>query len=223
MMGAEGNQQRRPDQNSLLPVLQDPPVALRADAELNRRKILAAAARLFDGRLLEDCSVDDVVAEAGVGKGTLYRIFGDKTGLAVALLDDRERALQCEVLSGDPPLGPGAAPMPRLRAFIGSYVGYVSAHRTLVQMSQTSRLNARFDTGAHRFWRTHLAYLLAEGGATDPELHADVLLAAMTAEQIGDWITRQRQPVERIAEMLTSMVERLISATGVEPTPTGGH
>jgi AcrR family transcriptional regulator len=54
--------------------------------------------------------MDAVAAEAGVGKGTLFRRFGDRAGLAVALLDERERDLQAAVLSGPPPLGPGAPP-----------------------------------------------------------------------------------------------------------------
>jgi len=48
-------------------------------------------------------------AAAGVGKGTLIPRFGDRAGLAVALLDERERELQERILSGRPPLGPGAA------------------------------------------------------------------------------------------------------------------
>jgi AcrR family transcriptional regulator len=36
--------------------------------------------------------VDDVAAAVGVRKGTRYRRFGDKSGLApAALLDERER------------------------------------------------------------------------------------------------------------------------------------
>ena len=54
--------------------------------------------------------MDQVAAAAGVGKGTLFRRFGDKSGLAAALLDARERVLQEAVLFGPPPLGPGAPP-----------------------------------------------------------------------------------------------------------------
>src|SRR6185312_15490389 len=79
---------------------------LRADAARNRQKLLAAASGLFRERGVEGVSLDEVVAAAGVGKGTLYRIFGDKSGLGAALLDEQERDLQERVLSGPPPLGP---------------------------------------------------------------------------------------------------------------------
>src|ERR1700754_4595571 len=85
----------------LLALPEQPP--LRADAARNREKLLKAAACLFEQRGVDAVPLDDVVAAAGVGKGTLYRIFGDKSGLAAALLDERERALQQEILAGDPP------------------------------------------------------------------------------------------------------------------------
>jgi AcrR family transcriptional regulator len=65
---------------------------LRADAERNRQRILAAAAELFTERGLE-ASLDDVARHAGVGVGTVYRRFPDKASLADALFDDRIDAL----------------------------------------------------------------------------------------------------------------------------------
>lgn len=60
---------------------------LRADAEINRAKILAAAAQVFAERGL-DGTVDEVADVAGVGVGTVYRRFRDKDGLVAALFDD---------------------------------------------------------------------------------------------------------------------------------------
>ncbi|MET9249146.1 helix-turn-helix domain-containing protein [Nonomuraea sp. NPDC003709] len=159
------------------------PVKERADAARNREKVLAAAARLFAEKGVEAVSMDAVAAEAGVGKGTLFRRFGDKSGLAVALLDDRERDLQQRVLSGPPPLGPGAPASERLAAFVAAYLDYLFAHLDLVRMSETASPGARYRIGAYRFWHRHVAILLAEcrpGGDADPLSHT--LLAAMGAE-----------------------------------------
>jgi AcrR family transcriptional regulator len=65
---------------------------LRADAERNRQRILAAAADVFTERGLE-ASLDDVARHAGVGVGTVYRRFPDKASLADALFDERIDAL----------------------------------------------------------------------------------------------------------------------------------
>ena len=53
-------------------------------------------------------SMDDVARAACVGTGTLYRRFGDRAGLALALLDEHTRAFQDALIAGPPPLGPGA-------------------------------------------------------------------------------------------------------------------
>src|ERR687886_739122 len=60
---------------------------LRADAERNRARILAAAAEVFAERGL-DVSLDDIAAHAGVGVGTVYRRFPDKDALIDALFEE---------------------------------------------------------------------------------------------------------------------------------------
>ncbi|MGI5126251.1 TetR/AcrR family transcriptional regulator [Pseudonocardia sp. CA-107938] len=159
----------------------------RADAARNRRKVLAAAATLFAERGVGAVSMDDLAAAAGVGKGTLYRRFGDKSGLAAALLDERESELQAAMMSGPPPLGPGAPPTERVAAFVEAYLAFLDAHLDVVEMSQTASRGARLRTGSHRLWRQHLSVLLAAAGAPDPDLRAGALLAALTAEQVRHW------------------------------------
>ena len=61
---------------------------LRADAERNRARILAAAAEVFAERGL-DVSLDEIAAHAGVGVGTVYRRFPDKDALIDALFEDK--------------------------------------------------------------------------------------------------------------------------------------
>ena len=78
---------------------------LRADAERNRRRILAAATQVFAERGL-DVSLDDIAAAAGVGVGTVYRRFPDKDALIDALFEDRiaevERAARAALAIEDP-------------------------------------------------------------------------------------------------------------------------
>src|SRR5690242_15753445 len=92
--------------------------AQRRDKTRNRAKVLNAAAELFATKGVEAVTVDEIAAKAGVGVGTLYRGFGDKGGLVAAILDERERDLQDRLLSGPPPLGPGAPPHQRIEAFL---------------------------------------------------------------------------------------------------------
>ncbi|EMD22085.1 TetR/AcrR family transcriptional regulator [Amycolatopsis azurea] len=163
-------------------LLRTPPPKERADAARNRAAILDAAASLFDGHGVEAVSMDQVAAAAGVGKGTLFRRFGDKAGLAAALLDARERVLQEGILTGPPPLGPGATAPERLVAFADAYLDYVLKHLPLVRMSETAAPGARYRIGAYRFWHRHVAILL--DGVPDPEHAAHALLAPLAAEHL---------------------------------------
>ncbi|MEU7575450.1 MULTISPECIES: TetR/AcrR family transcriptional regulator [unclassified Micromonospora] len=166
-----------------LELLRTPPAKERADAARNRAAVLKAAGRLFAQHGVEAVSMDQVAAAAGVGKGTLFRRFGDKSGLAAALLDSRESVLQETILHGPPPLGPGAPAEERLTAFIEAYLDYLLEHLALVRMSETSTPGARYRIGAYRFWHRHMSILL--GHTPDPEHTAHALLAAMAAEHVG--------------------------------------
>ena len=154
----------------------------RADAARNRGRILDAAANLIDERGVEAVSMDDVAAAAGVGKGTLYRRFGDKAGLGVAILDARERDLQEAILRGPPPLGPGAPPRERLHAFIDAYLDYLGRNLDLVLMCETAGSGARYRSGVYSGWRRHAEVLLTNCAVDEPGLRADFLLAALGAD-----------------------------------------
>ncbi|MGR6316419.1 TetR/AcrR family transcriptional regulator [Micromonospora soli] len=192
-------------------VLRTAPPRERADAARNRAAVLDAAAALFRERGVEAVSMDAVAAAAGVGKGTLFRRFGDKAGLAVALLDQQERALQEAILFGPAPLGPGPAgeapsPRDRLRAFVAAYLDYLLANLDLVLMSETASPGARYRIGAYRFWHRHVTLLLA--GREDPAADAHTLLAPLAAEhvrgvrdEVGD--ERLRAGVLALADALT--------------------
>ncbi|MGQ0718419.1 MAG: TetR/AcrR family transcriptional regulator [Pseudonocardiales bacterium] len=155
----------------------------RADAARNRARILACAEALFAEHGVGAVSMDQVAAAAGVGKGTLFRRFGDKAGLAVALLDTREQDLQQAILSGPPALGPGVEPAARLAAFLAAYQDFLDLHLDLVRMSETASPGARYRIGAYRFWHQHVAMLVK---AARPDLDADYLAHALLSVLAAD-------------------------------------
>ncbi len=201
-----------------LPILGMEVVPERADAARNRLRVLAAAERLFAARGVAGVTMDDVAAEAGVGKGTLYRRFGDKGGLAVALIDERERELQQRILTGAPPLGPGAPPATRLAAFVAHYLDLVATQLDVVLLSETATPGARLRTGAHAFWRQHCRYLLHEARAPEPDLRADLLLAGLAAEQIVHWLRDEHRVLADLADGLSSAALALTNRQPVAPS-----
>ncbi|GAA2411380.1 TetR/AcrR family transcriptional regulator [Actinomadura vinacea] len=66
---------------------ESPPVRpLRADAERNRQRVIAAAQELFARRGL-DVTLDDIARHAGVGVGTAYRRFANREELIDAVFE----------------------------------------------------------------------------------------------------------------------------------------
>lgn len=163
--------------------LREPAPKERADAARNRAKILDVAARLFARHGVAEVSMDQIAAAAEVGKGTLFRRFGDKAGLASALLGAREEGLQGAILSGPPPLGPGAPAGERLTAFVTAYARFLEANVDLVRLSETANPGARYRTGAYRFWHLHVRILLTEAR---PDLDADYFAHALLAPLAAD-------------------------------------
>jgi AcrR family transcriptional regulator len=163
------------DELPLLDPGQAPPE--RADAARNRLRILAAAADLVAERGIEHVSMDDVARAACVGTGTLYRRFGDRAGLALALLDDHTRAFQDALISGPPPLGPGAPAAARLHAFGDGYLDLLERHAEIHAVAVPLH---RGPAGPDQLYATHLAILLRDAApGLDPQFTAWALLATL--------------------------------------------
>ena len=191
-----------------LPVLGQPPPE-RADAARNRRRILEAAERLFKDRGVTGVSMDDVAAEAGVGKGTLYRRFGDKAGLGIAVLDERERELQDAILRGPPPLGPGAPSRKRLKAFVRAYLDYAWRNLDLLVVAETGSPGARYRSGVYAGFRRHVEILLMDAGADDPVLGAELILAPLAGDFLRHLAVERELERDAIRAGLLRLVARL--------------
>jgi AcrR family transcriptional regulator len=152
----------------------------RADAARNRERVLAAARRLFAERGVDAVTMDEVARAAGVAKGTIFNRFGDRAGLALALLDEHERALQEQILRGPPPLGPGAPPRERLLAFLAALAELTVEHRDLLVEVERASPGARYRTGAYQAWLQHTVLLLGDEDA----LRAHLLLAPLAGDLV---------------------------------------
>lgn len=191
-----------------LPILDAEPRE-RADAQRNRTKVLSAAERLFARSGVENVSMDAIAAEAGVGKGTLFRRFGDRAGLAEALLQEQTRELQDAMIRGPAPLGPGAPPKERLKAMGRAQMRLLRAHADLVAASEAGRPGRRFSTGPYLFLRMHAGMLIREADpAADWEVLTDVLLAPLSTESFLYWCRDQGLPPPRILAVFDALIER---------------
>src|ERR1700733_3106373 len=121
------------------PAAGGPPPAERADAARNRRLLLATAREMLAAHGADKLTMDGLAERAGLGKGTVFRRFGTRAGIFQALLDDDERAFQQQVLSGPPPLGPGAPPLDRLIAYGRARIGFLTDPREIARAARDGR------------------------------------------------------------------------------------
>lgn len=154
--------------------------------------------------------MDAIASEAGVGKGTLFRRFGDRASLVFALLDQTERAFQEAILRGPPPLGPGAPPASRLAAF---------GEAMLDRLEQDGDL--LFETEGHvgqwqrsapyaALW-LHVRTLLEEAlPDADAEYLADVVLGVLSPAAFHRQRRVRGAALERLKAGFSDLVARIL-------------
>ena len=188
------------------------PPAERADAARNRRHLLATARAMLAEQGPDKLTMDGLAERACLGKGTVFRRFGSRTGIFAALLDDVERAFQQEVLTGPPPLGHGALPLNRLIAYGRARIGFLITHCEIARAA-LEPIRAGSQTPMSQM---HIRMLLAQMDLGDVNL--DMLAVQLTAALDGplllylaasDLTDAVPQTAERIAQSWQDLVQRI--------------
>ncbi|MFE0020327.1 TetR/AcrR family transcriptional regulator [Amycolatopsis sp. NPDC059021] len=181
----------------------------RADAARNRAKILTTAEELVAEYGVTALSMNSVAAAAGVGVGTVYRRFTDHAGLVEALMDHRETQLQEDMRSGPPPLGPGAPPIERIKAFLHAYVDVLEFYAPLMAEAERTMARARrYRSGPYAVHHRHLADLITEAAPkADAHYLADALLAPLAAGLFTYQRHEEGLELHRIRAGLDALVE----------------
>ncbi|SDK35178.1 TetR/AcrR family transcriptional regulator [Nonomuraea jiangxiensis] len=179
----------------------------RADAARNRRAVLRATEQLLAEGGGDHVSLDRVATLAGVGKGTVFRRFGNRAGLLQALLEERSRELREAVTDGPPPLGPGAPARERLLAFLDGLGAIAEGNAVLLSAHEQACAEDKYGDPSYRFWHGHLSALLAAGR---PDLDADFLAHALLSVFDGDLIRHLTPPGD--PRCFTRSVQRMATA-----------
>jgi AcrR family transcriptional regulator len=154
----------------------------RADAARNRELLLKTARVLVAEHGASDVTMDELAARSGLGKGTVFRRFGSRAGIFQALLEEEERCLQQAVLTGDPPLGPGAPALERLIAYGATRIRFLFENYEIAR----GTLDGRQVTpagGESPLSRLHIRVLLGEIKPAFADL--DVLASQLTGALDG--------------------------------------
>ena len=214
------------------PVTWEVPSAERADAARNRRHLLTTARDMLAEQGADKLTMDGLADRAGLGKGTVFRRFGTRAGIFQALLDDDERDFQEQVLSGPPPLGPGAPPLDRLIAYGHARIDFLIGHREIARATLDGR--ERVPAGSSSpMSREHIRFLLGEIclGAADLDVLATQLTAALdgplllylSAATLGEAAGRVSERLGRgWADLIQRVCARTVagSSSGEIPAPS---
>src|SRR5438045_2572962 len=162
----------------------------RADALLNRERLIEAATEVF-GAGAPQASLEAVARQAGVGIGTLYRHFPTRNALFEAVY--RHEVDQLGELAER--LAREAAPVDALRQWLHANVRLVATKRGMVEAMQLVASGSS-ELKAYSFQRLTkgLALLLALGvasGDVRPDITAEDLLRTVIgvfyADTSADW------------------------------------
>jgi AcrR family transcriptional regulator len=193
-----------------------PGPSTRKDAVRNRKAVLAAADALFDRcESPEDVTMADVAAAAGVGKGTLFRAFGDRRGLLLALYGARVEPIREAVATGPPPLGPATPPLERVPALLDAVLCFKLDNRRLALALEETGGSSPYQAAHYQQWHDLLQAMLEQiPGRNDSGFTAHVLLAATRADLIEYLADHEGVPREKMRAQLASFTAGVLGGSG---------
>ena len=192
----------------------------RTDAARNRRLILDAAAEIVATCGPERLTTDAVARRAGVGKGTVFRRFGNRAGLMHALADEAGRSFQHAFMAGPPPLGPGAPPLERLIAFGEASIERMRFDGQILRAAEQHG-GPDLEHPTQQLTRLHLAMLLRGLHVPDPELGAYQLSAFLNAGLLLHLQEHRGMSNARLAGSWRALVSALASDADRSRTERG--
>ncbi|MER5474739.1 TetR family transcriptional regulator [Streptomyces sp. NPDC002935] len=181
----------------------------RADALRNREAVLAAADALFArSGSPKSVSMDDIAAAAGVGKGTLFRRFGDRAGLIGALIASRLEPLQQAVRDAQ---GAEGSPRQRVKDLLDASLRFKIENRNLMSAAEDAGLSSPYQAEHYGSWHELLRVDLDQvPGVRDAEFTAHVLLAAIRADLVVHLIDERKMTPAALRSALADHIDTVL-------------
>ncbi|MFE5942061.1 TetR/AcrR family transcriptional regulator [Streptomyces sp. NPDC056480] len=192
----------------------------RADALRNREAVLAATDALFaTSSSPRSVSMDDIAAAAGVGKGTLFRRFGDRAGLIGAVIASRLDPLQQAVQEAQD--AAGSSPRQRVLDLLDASLRFKIENRNLMSAAEDAGLSSPYQAEHYGWWHGILRTALDQvPGVHHPDFTAHALLAAIRADLVAYLIDDQGMTPEALRSSLAAHVDNVL---GSPSDPPGTH
>jgi AcrR family transcriptional regulator len=157
--------------------------------------------------------MDAVATAAGVGKGTVFRAFGNRDGLLDALSDAKFTPVRQAVEGRQPPLGSEAPSRERIIAFLDAVLTFKLHNRHLIRAREVASTGT-LRTERYRWMQATLRNLIADAmpraTAGDAGYTAHVLLAAIHIDLVEELLAGGRTP-EQIRRSQAALAKAVIT------------
>jgi AcrR family transcriptional regulator len=163
-----------------------------------------------------EVSMDDIALAAGVGKGTLFRRFGDRTGLIRQVNAVRLAPLREQIESGPPPLGPSTPPRERIVAIIDAIaLAKLENAHLMLALEEAGGPASGFHSSpdyvtVHALLRD---LITSETDSKQAGWIAHVLLATVRADLLRHLVTAEGRSHAEIRSLLRGFVEHTLEET----------
>jgi AcrR family transcriptional regulator len=176
-------------------------MALRADAQRNRERLLEVAARVF-AQAGPDVTLEAIAKEAGVGIGTLYRHFPTREALVDAAYRN-ELARLCDSVAD---LIAELPPDKALRAWMDHFVDYMTTKRGMGDALRALIASGGDPFSESRVRLTDAVATLLQAGTAAGVLRSDVapddVLLSLSGVSLATADPAQREQAGRLLDLL---------------------
>ncbi|WP_327064530.1 TetR/AcrR family transcriptional regulator [Kitasatospora sp. NBC_01250] len=189
----------------------------RADALRNREVVLAAADALFAASSSPlSVSMDDIATAAGVGKGTLFRRFGDRAGLVGAVIAARLEPVQQAVQEAQD--AAGSSPRQRVLDLLDASLRFKIENRNLMAAAEDAGLSSPYQAEHYGWWHAVLRAALDQvPGVHDAAFTAHALLATIRADLVAHLLDDQGMTPDGLRSSLMAHVDTVLGPRSAAP------
>lgn len=181
--------------------------APRADAIRNHDRILCTARRLFDSQGVASVTMSAIADEAGIGKGTLYRHFPDKTELLLALIDHETAAMRQEITAR---LQECDSTPDALHWFADQALAFSRRNSSVLCEANNHSPAANLTHPSRVWWREVLmSWFSRHGSSLDPAYAADTVYMMLDAQTVWFQMS-QGYDYEQIARNVHGLIDQLL-------------
>jgi AcrR family transcriptional regulator len=153
--------------------------------------------------------MDDIAAAAGVGKGTLFRRFGDRAGLIGAVIASRLEPLQQAVREAQD--AAESSPRQRVMDLLDASLSFKIENRHLMSAAEDAGLSSPYEAEHYGWWHETLRVGLDQvPGVHDADFTAHALLAAIRADLVAHLIDDLKVAPKGLRSSLAAYIDNVL-------------